>query len=267
MPRTKQYQPKSEVPRSWYFTIKWSFESEMGESYISYFNGDLMLADILSDEDPKKIGFIKCVKVHRANIVNNGGEVIEVCDEESQDLFEVAMATEKDEEGEDNDEMRQGDLVYVQEIEVDHAFRGIGLGLYMLNDANLTVNSGMSMTILKPYPLQHQTFVWKPFRAEADSTLSLRKEDDHVMPFYSDEKNINRKRDRIRFAGCAEAPVDTPADLAEEAKLEEDRLGATKKLQDYYGLLGFKPFKKDYVAHWNGYMAPNLRAVCPHLFK
>eukprot|EP01032_Pedospumella_encystans_P033015 gene33015-37292_t len=263
----KVLQPKSAIPSGWDFTIKWSFESRLRDSYITRFSGDLMLSSIFSDEDPKKVGFITCVKVQRANIVNNGDDIIDICDSESKELYDLARATEKDEEGEDNDEMRQGDLVYVRDIEVDHAFRGIGLGLFMLSEAHFTVNSCMSMTVLKPYPLQHQTHVWTPFKAATDATLTLRRDDDNVMPFYTDEKNLNRKRTRAFHANNFEPHVDSPADLAEEAKVEEEKLAATKKLQDYYGLLGFKPFKMNYYALWSGYMSPSLREVCPHFYK
>jgi len=42
---------------------------------------------------------------------------------------------------------------------------------------------------------------------------------------------------------------------------------AHKKLKAYYGLIGMKPLGDKYVARWNGYFTPDLRRVCPHLFK
>lgn len=82
----------------------------------------------------------------------------------------------------DLEEMLGNDILYVREMYVDHSFRGVGLGLFMLNAADKVINSRTSITVLKPTPLQFLPHWERPF--EPDTTLTLRTPGDGVLPHY-----------------------------------------------------------------------------------
>ena len=52
-------------------------------------------------------------------------------------------------------EISQGECVYVEDIKVDEKFRGLGLGLFMLDQVDKVVNDRMSLLLLMPYPSQY----------------------------------------------------------------------------------------------------------------
>ncbi|GMH85674.1 hypothetical protein TrVE_jg6366 [Triparma verrucosa] len=53
-----------------------------------------------------------------------------------------------------DDEITQGDILYVNELKVEEKYRGMGLDLFLLDAADRQINSPMSLTpILIPFPL------------------------------------------------------------------------------------------------------------------
>ena len=58
----------------------------------------------------------------------------------------------------DGDEICQGDAVYIDSLHVYKEYRGLGLGLFLIDAAVNVINSQMSLTLINPSPLQHFDF-------------------------------------------------------------------------------------------------------------
>lgn len=55
----------------------------------------------------------------------------------------------------DKYDITQNDCVFIENLHVKKEYRGHGLGLFMIDAAINVVNSAMSLTLIKPYPLQY----------------------------------------------------------------------------------------------------------------
>ena len=131
------------------------------------------------DEDkcvePIKIGTIHAYKIRMTD--NDGESTFEMLDDVSDELSRVGKVLTFLADGEvptsgyhfdllnpqpvmKNEvgtgwEISQGECVYVEDIKVDEKFRGLGLGLFMLDQVDKVVNDRMSLLLLMPYPSQY----------------------------------------------------------------------------------------------------------------
>ncbi|GMI36664.1 hypothetical protein TrCOL_g9964 [Triparma columacea] len=144
------------------------------------------------DGTEEDCGEIHCTKILRNNMMNDGESCYDTCDCVSSELERVAHLvrsidlgdtdrredeTDRDrerakfqrmmldktvitaEDGEfvnevgDKWEITQGDILYVSKVKVKEEYRGMGLGLFLLDAADKQLNSYMSLTLLVPFPL------------------------------------------------------------------------------------------------------------------
>lgn len=204
--RPKRAMPKGHDGLSNRFQMTFSCTKNMGmgqeelsqDIYTTTWRGTLEYIDDVRSEDDDVwkpstrrttvAGKIHCTMIHRGNIVDRGanlqGGYGYLLDPVDQELHEVGVLLDLIEE---EDEISHGDCLYVNEVHVVPAFKGLGLGLFMVDMADKTINSSMSLLVLQPFPLQFMR------RTEADKKW------------------------------------------AEEGPSLED---STKKLVDYYGLIG-----------------------------
>ena len=112
-----------------------------------------------SMEDDKTIGRIECTKLDLRGSVRPSDwfEVFDCHSDELQALHSEAF--DEDEIRYDNitndvgdaSEISQGTKLYIDRIIItDSAFRGLGLGLFMLDEADRKINDRMSLCILCP---------------------------------------------------------------------------------------------------------------------
>lgn len=189
------YNPKMVIPRDYSFRLEWRMTQQMGEGedrneedvYINFYKGALMLCRPLGNEDQKdineEIGCINCYLIHTHNIGNFGSNLWKTLDSVSEELSSVGYILkrlkdfEEDSSDEENvsqksatpgifeepfvndvgdgDEITIGNIAYVSEMQVNERFRGLGLGLFMLDAVVRVINGPMSLTLISPSPLQN----------------------------------------------------------------------------------------------------------------
>ena len=218
--------------------------------FVHEYRGKLVLEIDDDEEDEISAGYIKCYQIHLHNI---GSQVFDVLDPVSDALSKVALIIEQldswrcpsndDEEilhklathGLDRanfvnevcgDLGLEGNVNYVDEMYVDERFRGVGLGLFMLDAVTSTLAGQMGLTLITPFPLQ---FLNQPFRFDPNDG-SMR-----ALP-----------PDRAEFEQAKEK-------LSEHYGL----LG--------FRSIGF-PDRFMMLGHWNGLAHPRIKEVCPHLY-
>jgi GNAT superfamily N-acetyltransferase len=111
-------------------------------------------------------GEIHCTKILQTNMENEGENLYYICDCVSSELERVAHLLtakwDKTEDGKfvnevgDKWEVTQCDILYVSILKVKEEYRGMGLGLYLLDAADRQINSHMSLTLLIPFPLVYE---------------------------------------------------------------------------------------------------------------
>jgi hypothetical protein len=159
------------------------------DSYCFNHYGKLMFVPIrdgiVSDEKEieLEIGNIKCIKISNPKIIDDGLNRLDYLDSKTRELYVVAQLLEAlDGEEEvrhasiynklyppggprikvslindvgDGDEIMQGSVLYIERIEIKEEFRGLGLGLFLVDQADSVLNNHMSLCLLNPYPLQY----------------------------------------------------------------------------------------------------------------
>lgn len=55
----------------------------------------------------------------------------------------------------DNMEITEGAVLYVERVTINQEFKGLGLGLFLVDMADSILNDHMSLCLLMPYPLQY----------------------------------------------------------------------------------------------------------------
>ena len=172
------------------FSITWAAEQSSVDgrsiSTVLNYKGTLVAWTIGKSLEIEKVlecGKIQCTKILAAEMEDRGMNLSHECDEISCELERVAhlvtnMRTGENLEDEDdvvdldtkivlkmddnfvNDvgsmsKITKGDILYVNKIEIDKAYRGMGLGLYLLDAAERQINSPLSLTLLIPFPLMY----------------------------------------------------------------------------------------------------------------
>jgi hypothetical protein len=171
------------------------------DSYIVNHEGTLMFvsdeADEADDKEGMIAGSIKCTKIDSSQITNDHLNRFEYLDTRSDELSRVAQlmdaldgyneihtsnygrenffkqmisgSTEKkiliNNVGEDW-EICQGSVLYISRVTINEDFKGLGLGLFLVDQADRILNSYMSLCLLIPFPLQYDT---PEFQMDADT--------------------------------------------------------------------------------------------------
>ena len=174
------YKPKRDMPKGHngltnHFQMRFSCTKNMGmgqeelsqDIYTTSWKGTLEYVDDESEDEGKPsvtvAGTIDCTMIHKSNIVNRGadaegfGMLLDAVDQETHEVGRLLDLLEGE-----MDEISQGECLYVREVHVAPAFKGLGLGLFMVDMADKTINSPMSLLALQPFPLQFER------RTEAD---------------------------------------------------------------------------------------------------
>lgn len=269
-----RYIPRREMPKGRFY-VKWelqtelrSFDSHDGlDNYLHHYSGKLLYEDNYdydAEAEPVVAGRIEATIILPGNIVDSGGDVYDVCDEKSEELSRVGLlynrlfgsedyskeklflqSRDGNSSGShvelindvgDGDEITQGSILYIDKIVVEESFRGLGLGLFLLDHADKVINSSMSLCLLIPYPLQY-------------------------------EGNQNHPWDSFRRCDVGTIP---PEIAAAKSAFEAAFKPSVEKLRQLYALLGFRTLKhgkNEFMGRWNGYVSPSIKRVCPHLFE
>tara|TARA_B110000503_G_scaffold142090_1_gene237757 strand:+ start:1717 stop:2490 length:774 start_codon:yes stop_codon:yes gene_type:complete len=120
------------------------------------------------DGGQEKAGWIDCLKVHRSNIPGSLGN-FGVSDDEHYEVLldplgneeqELGMLLDKIQDEHFLEEINGGDCLFVQRIHVKEKYKGLGLGLFMIDMADKVINSPMKFAA-GPVTLPHR-FVRRP---------------------------------------------------------------------------------------------------------
>lgn len=236
------------------------------DSLLVKHTGDLMfypdsVSGLSGGEECTKVGCIECTKISTTQICNErldrfacldaksnelssvgqllqalkGAKVVQTTNFGPGSLFNTATTERKEliNEVGHGFEITSGDVLYIERVDVDEAYRGLGLGLFLIDMADRVINSYMSLCLMIPYPLQ-----WL-------------------------------RRERRAWEQYSTSPVS--AEL-EEARIQDVAQfeAAQAKIAAHYKLLGFRRLKHgetEFMGRWNGEMLPRIQAVCPHLFR
>ena len=175
------------------FTIEWSMQQAdgggSGISNVLNYTGKLKSRHRGNFEE-EDCGEINCTKLLRTNMANEGESLYDTCDcldselervahlvtsswdetdswDETEHekmreqrmrlMFDQTMITAGDgkfiNEVGDQWDILQGDILYVSKVKVKEEYRGMGLGLLLVEAADKQINSHESLTLLIPFPL------------------------------------------------------------------------------------------------------------------
>lgn len=156
------YQPKKSVTPGGTFTVFWSMASAMDsrtsieERSVDFWHGDLRWT--CGPDGSKTVGFIDCIKI--ASDVSSE-EYSYVFDCHSADLLELSRLF--DEDGELREEVRndvgghitisESTTLYIDHVQIDKEFRGLGLGLFLVDEADRKINDDQALVVLSPVPM------------------------------------------------------------------------------------------------------------------
>lgn len=183
----KKINPKGSFHINWSDTI--DYDSPIG-SYIGDHKGTLMfVSEEANDGDSKAnkkdgiaIGAIKCTKIND-QLSNDGLDRFEYLDTKSGGLSSVGQLMDaidwfkevhvsnyhrdyingpSDRELLTNDvgaidEIRQGSVLYISSVTINDDYKGLGLGLYLVDKADRILNDYMSLCLMIPFPLQYES--------------------------------------------------------------------------------------------------------------
>jgi len=213
------------------YSIEWSMRTDGAEFNLGVastkltgrlvFSGD---GDGDGDDETveTQVGSIAATQYRMHHMGNTGVNKLRVFDEtqEGLELYEEVV------KGWDDGcvEEMQGDLQVINRMVVDPAHRGHGLGLFMIEAADIVVNGYMSAQILKPYPLQFEGHI----RYGSSSSY-----------------------------GFPEPPGKN--EMSPHSTREAAFANAQAKIRAYYTKLGFEIHDStEYMLRWNGCQHPSL---------
>jgi GNAT superfamily N-acetyltransferase len=146
-----------------HYRIEWSMRTE-GSDYENdgqdfkrcRVTGQLIfLHNECSDFDASVVGSISVTQYRMAYIDNSGADAFYIFDEtEYGSRLYTAIVREAREDWERED--MEGDLQVIEELVLDPAHRGHGLGLFLIEAADCVINGHSSTQIIQPFPLQFQ---------------------------------------------------------------------------------------------------------------
>ena len=163
------------------------------DSYLHRYTGTLIKKAMNEnyEEEERVAGKIQLWRIKAHNIQNHGLRLFDTLDVVSQELAEIGVILEtldgtiedspinmahdiirslmltaresgaipktiKPNEVGEGWEICTGDYVYVDRMIIHKEYRGYGLGLYLLDAAASVINGPTSLTLIKPFPLQHE---------------------------------------------------------------------------------------------------------------
>ena len=145
------------------YSIEWSMRTDGADTYLlarTEVKGKLVFSvepDNGDAETEVEVGSITATQYRMHHICNTCGGIQRMFGlfDETQEGMDLYVAVVKSWEDGFAEEM-QGDLQLINRMVVDPAHRGHGLGLFMLEAADVVVNGHMSAQIMKPFPLQFE---------------------------------------------------------------------------------------------------------------
>ena len=164
--RPVHIQPKRAVPEGSFF-IDWTVRTGAGEwgskPYILQYKGTLKFSAHLQPTSVPHVGGVKndvtagsvaighvtCRVFKMTEIANDGEDLLTVCEGLSEEIYQAA---EKIIEMEEKTGKSFDDGCYVEELFVDAAWRGLGLGLFMLSHVQRGITCLTSYTLLAANP-------------------------------------------------------------------------------------------------------------------
>lgn len=164
-------------------------------------------------------------------------------------------------------EMGMGSTLYIEKVRVAEPFRGLGLGLFMVDHACNFINCHMSTTALTPGSLLRGEEQFLQFPDPLEIAF-----DDAYPGAYWDAYPHLKPYSFGHFD--PEKPI-PPHVAAEHKRRNQHFIDVRLKLAEYYDLIGLSLMKHKlpdgkenlFCARWNGYVMPSIRAVLPHLFS
>lgn len=158
------YKPKRAIPTGT-FSIQWSMTSSLSDrdyiedAYVDYWYGNLLFHDFFlgGNCQAKKIGTIELIKVDRKLDVQDYKDVLGYHSGELEafaDLFDADGELCEGVRNDVGDEWDLGSMLYVKRILVDKEYRGLGLGLFLVDEACRKINCYESLTFLIACPTE-----------------------------------------------------------------------------------------------------------------
>jgi hypothetical protein len=158
------------------FDIEVSCEDEEPSRVIPAIHGKILVCVGDSDEETK-IGVIHAYLILRGRALNERVSLFEAMDSISQsvfDCYEALFDVETDEwspsvEALYNGQIMESDVLFIERIELDAAFRGKGIGAQVVRESIATFASHCGIVTCKPSPLQYENW-------EAELCKAIRQE-------------------------------------------------------------------------------------------
>jgi hypothetical protein len=132
-------------------------DDEEGLDLVHEFTGE-----ILHESADKAVGMVKGLRVALGDLRERPVSTYEVFDEHSGELLEVFEKFFDIKTGDLREDLELeslGDLLLVNEVQIDHEHRGRNLGLLAMRRVFKEFGSGCSLAIIKPFPLQYSSNV------------------------------------------------------------------------------------------------------------
>jgi GNAT superfamily N-acetyltransferase len=126
------------------------------DNYLRMQRGSLIL--LRNDGKTEQIGEIAVWHIDGARAIDNGLDIVDVCDSISQDAYEYAVSVYTD--GELDRDILGEDMIVSEDVLVLHsiailrAYRGRGYGLAISRKLIETIGHGCGAVLLRPAPLQ-----------------------------------------------------------------------------------------------------------------
>lgn len=151
------------------FTIQIDCENPEPDRIIPDIAGEIFdgASEDADEEVGKKIGQLNALLVLRSRAINEGESLFDAMDSLSQSATDCYTAIFEPLTCEWNEAIEQlydgmileGDVLYIEAIELDDAYRGKGIGAEVVRGMIATfASSGVSLVACKPFPLQYSNW-------------------------------------------------------------------------------------------------------------
>jgi GNAT superfamily N-acetyltransferase len=158
------------------FSIEVSCEDEEPSRIILSITGEILVR-VGDSDDETKIGVIHAYLVLRGRALNEGISLFEAMDSIDQsvfDCYEALFDVETDEwnrsvEALYNGQILELDVLFIERIELDAAFRGKGIGAQVVRESIAAFASNCGLVTCEPFPFQYENW-------EDESRKAIRQE-------------------------------------------------------------------------------------------